>query len=483
MIIKEIKNGVAVEISDVNIKNFSDADYQHIKDLLFKYLIVVIKKQDTCPASYTKFVNKIGPIKEFDELMWTQYGDWVGSPETFPDPDTFENPALYPVQRVTGKKDNGKFTGIFATGILDWHSDMNRLDIGDGTALQAYKVDQTSTCFLNTAKAVEEMPQELLNDLQSAYCEYTFSPDVWAKGIPEHQRKVMLNSPAGKRKHYKMWLFQYNAGGTLGMYYFPNNGCLLRTKNGIDYSIKKRLDEHLFQEKYMYEHWWEEGDIVLNDQLLSIHKRGQNDAKILENRILHRICFRLSNIDNYVENNNKIDIINPALTAPSITATSDMSNEFIFGFDYNFDRNLLLKEFQKLTGNLTEFTDNGLPGKISKLKILENFHFDYIDQLNSLFNIKSEAKFYVVKSGEDFDLHVDYLPLCSINILLSGNPAPVYIGGKNYFYKNCVLNVQKPHGVFNNTEDRILFKLSIFDYSFEEVKEKVRNVIQNSRIS
>ena len=483
MIVKEIKNGAAVEISDADIRTFSEKEYQYIKELLYKYLVVVIKKQNTCPASYTKFVNKVGPIYEYDELMWTQYGDWVGSPESFPDPDTFPNPDLYPVQRVTGKKENGKFSGIFATGILDWHSDMNRFDIGDGTALQAYKVDNTSTVFLNTAKAVAEMPKELLDDLEGAYCEYTFSPDVWARGIPEHQRKLMLASPAGQRKHYKMWLFQRNAGGTLGMYYFPNNGCLLRTKNGIDYSIKKRLDDHLFQEKYIYEHWWEEGDIVLNDQLLSIHKRGQNDPEILENRILHRICFRLSNINDYVEKANQINVVNPALTAPSVIATPDMSNQFIYGFDYEFDRSLLLGEFQKLTGDLTEFTDTGLPGKISKLKILEDFHFDYLDYLNNLFDIKSEAKFYVVKSGEDFDLHVDSLPLCSINVLLSGNPAPVYIGGKNYFYKNCVLNVKKPHGVFNNTEDRILFKLSIFDYSFEEVKEKVKNAIQRTRLS
>lgn len=483
MIIKELNNGTAVEISEVDINNFSNNDYNIVRNLLFKYLIVVVKKQTTCPASYTKFVNKIGPIHEFDELMWTQYGEWLGPPSTFPDPDTFSNPDLYPVQRVTGKKENGKFSGIFATGILDWHSDMNRFDIGDGTALQAYKVDNTSTCFLNTAKAVKEMPRDLFEDLENAYCEYTFSPDIWAKGLPEHQRKLMLESPAGKRKHYKMWLFQKNAGDTLGMYYFLNNSCLLRTKNGIDYSIKKRLEDHLFQDNYIYEHWWEEGDIVLSDQLLTTHKRGQNEPSILENRILHRICFRLSNLNEYVEKNNIINILNPAVTAPIVRAESDIKNEYIYGFDFNFNKELLLNEFQKISNNLEGFIDNGLPVKIKKLQIIEDFHFDYVDYLNKLFDIKSEAKFYVLKENEEFDLHVDTLPQCSINILLSGNPAPVFIGDKNYLYQNCVLNVKKPHGVFNNTENRILFKLSIFDYSFEEVKNKVHYAVQNIRHS
>ena len=71
------------------------------------------------------------------------------------------------------------------------------------------------------------------------------------------------------------------------------------------------------------------------------------------------------------------------------------------------------------------------------------------------------------------------MPQCSINVLVSDNPAPVFIGGKNYMYKNCVLNVKEPHGVFMNDENRILFKISIFDYTFEEVKQKINTKLKD----
>ena len=38
------------------------------------------------------------------------------------------------------------------------------------------------------------------------------------------------------------------------------------------------------------------GDVVLSDQLLSLHKRDQNDPEILERRVLHRITFKISNL-------------------------------------------------------------------------------------------------------------------------------------------------------------------------------------------
>ena len=71
--------------------------------------------------------------------------------------------------------------------------------------------------------------------------------------------------------------------------------------------IYDELYNHMFQEKYMYQHWWEVGDIVLMDQLLTLHKRDQNDPEILAKRVLHRITFRISNIDRdgyYVEKYN-----------------------------------------------------------------------------------------------------------------------------------------------------------------------------------
>ena len=51
---------------------------------------------------------------------------------------------------------------------------------------------------------------------------------------------------------------------------------------------------------------WNPGDIVFMDQLLTLHKRGTDDPDILSKRILHRITFKISNINNFIANNNVI---------------------------------------------------------------------------------------------------------------------------------------------------------------------------------
>ena len=476
MKVELVNNGCAVEIKDVEIETLTLEQKKEIQSLLYRYGIIVLRGQTKNPAEYTRFVNDVGPILEYNELMWTQYGELIGCPDSLP---SFKLDKMYPVQRVTGQKINDQFTGIFATGTLDWHSDMNRHDVGDGTALQGYSgCKNTSTLLLSTNKAHRDMDNKLFSLIKNAYCEYTFNPDKWANGLPEWQRKIMMNSPAGQRKHYKMWLEQINAGGYKGFYYFPNNKCLMRTKNGIDFNIRTKFEEYLFQEKFIYEHWWEEGDILLIDQLTTLHKRGQNNPEILAERILHRICFRLSNLNNYVESNNIIKIENPALTAPIVSAPTTLDNDYIFGFDFNFDKQKLLQQYEKNLQNSKNFNDDGLPVSIPKLQLQEDFEFDYAQELMVFFGITGEAKYYTVKKDCDFDLHVDTLPQCSINVLVSDNPAPVFIGGKNYMYQNCVLNVKKPHGVFTNDENRILFKISIFEHTFEEVKQKVHNKIK-----
>ena len=85
-------------------------------------------------------------------------------------------------------------------------------------------------------------------------------------------------------------------------------------------------------------------------------------------------------------------------------------------------------------------------------------------------------RFYFLPKGVEIPEHIDNNTKCSINFLInSKNPAPVTIEGVDYYYKTCLLNTQKMHSVKNNTEDRLLFKLSIFDDDFETVKEKIQN--------
>jgi alpha-ketoglutarate-dependent taurine dioxygenase len=78
---------------------------------------------------------------------------------------------------------------------------------------------------------------------------------------------------------------------------------------GDDGSLFQDLQEFLFQEKFLYHHEWAVGDIVLSDQLLTLHKRRQENNNVFEERLLNRLTFRITNIGNppALVEKNKID--------------------------------------------------------------------------------------------------------------------------------------------------------------------------------
>ena len=296
-----LNNGVAVKIDDIDISSISSIDIDKIKDCLYKHLIVVIKKQDIGSFNYTKFIEHIGKIANYDQLAYDLNGEYA-SCKGKPTSEWNLPKENYPVQRVTGKKNStNNISGIFGTGILDWHANLNGLDRADGVALQGFQdCENTSTSFLNTNLAYLEMPSDLKDAVKNTYAEYEYAPEVWGKGLPKQQLISMMKN----KSKYKMWLVQKNIKGVKGIYFYTNNRCKIITK---DDTLYDKLYKHMFQEKYIYQHFWEPGDIVLMDQLLTLHKRDQNDPAILQKRILHRITFKISNYDNYIAKMNNIE--------------------------------------------------------------------------------------------------------------------------------------------------------------------------------
>ena len=59
--------------------------------------------------------------------------------------------------------------------------------------------------------------------------------------------------------------------------------------------------------------------------------------------------------------------------------------------------------------------------------------------------------------------------MCSINYVLSNTDDKVTFKSFEESYKCALLNVQEEHSVTNLKEDRLLFKVSIFDKTYYEV--------------
>lgn len=145
----------------------------------------------------------------------------------------------------------------------------------------------------------------------------------------------------------------------------------------------------------------------------------------------------------------------------------------ILSFDCDFNEDKLLLYYDRFIQKAESYSD--YRGKLDNWKIARDIQFGYAEELCKRFDINGSPRFYSLKKNTNLPMHIDHGTQCSLNFLIDeSEPAPVkFESGNEYTYKFCLLNTQKKHGVDNVSEDRILFKLSIFDETFEQVKQKV----------
>tara|TARA_R110001592_G_scaffold88458_1_gene260515 strand:+ start:30 stop:542 length:513 start_codon:yes stop_codon:yes gene_type:complete len=169
-----------------------------------------------------------------------------------------------------------------------------------------------------------------------------------------------------------------------------------------------------------------------------------------------------------------------------------MNKEFL-PFNLNFDRAKLLRlwheKYKSKARSWGKDYDADTLKRVTKSKSSEGdrdvFKVSKVDleeypqTLMELFGIKAKPRFFFLKANTVLPYHVDPDLTCGINFILSGKPAPVSFeqSGNTYEYKTALLNTSLPHGVWNGSEDRILFKLSIVDEPYEVVYNNIMDLM------
>jgi taurine dioxygenase len=281
-------NGCGVEISDVDISTLGADEYEEIKNIFSDNLVVVFRNQPQLTLPFAKLVQGIGRIANYEQCNWDADGNVLQNKPEEISPFLYKGEdRTYPVQRITGKIVNGKVSGIMGGIQLDWNTNMNGpYNRARGTAYQAIGEDVkgNSTSFLHTVAAYEGMSDELKKRCKIAFGSFINSPEIWAPGLSPEMYKYMKKPGEGV---YEMPLLNLSLGKKYGLYFHINNQCHFPD----DPELLEILKEHCFQDKFIYKHSWEPGDIVLSDQLLTLNKRDQVDAKILDGILLNRYAF------------------------------------------------------------------------------------------------------------------------------------------------------------------------------------------------
>lgn len=154
----------------------------------------------------------------------------------------------------------------------------------------------------------------------------------------------------------------------------------------------------------------------------------------------------------------------------------------LFHLDLEVDTEQLKAEARALT-NYTDYYD-----PITK-RNLEGWGISHIedgygkaiaDIFKEELQLEIRPRFYILEAGTTLPMHVDRGTRCSFNIVVDGT-SPITFEDGEYHYKQALLNTQVMHGVFNTVDDRVLYKLSVFDATFEQTKalyQQKEDVIQ-----
>ena len=222
-------------------------------EVIYKERIVATKLGlDVSPEDQMKIAEDIGPVFK-------------------PDDDRHSVMRIIPgMQRVT----RGALFGTDET--LDWHankpSDPDRAGIVWIYAKEGTKGSRTS--WIDNYKAYQDLSDDIKEQIKDitftcGFKKGLYTPDPFFK---EHHNKKLIHN-----------LIHTNKAGLTGMF-FPFYQIM--AWNG-DQELFDILQSHCMQEKYQYHHDWEDGDLVLSDQWLTLHKRWAFDK--MDKRVMNRI--------------------------------------------------------------------------------------------------------------------------------------------------------------------------------------------------
>lgn len=148
----------------------------------------------------------------------------------------------------------------------------------------------------------------------------------------------------------------------------------------------------------------------------------------------------------------------------------------IVHLNYDLDNTLLLDQAKEARNSSKPYTDNRYPDLELSNWHIGHYTSDYINRIMEDFEVEGKPRFYWLEPFAEIPEHIDNNTTCSLNFILTDIPAPITIEGKEYFYKQALLDTTKLHSVKNNNLTRIMLKISIFNEAYENLAKRLKYV-------
>ena len=264
------ENGWTVIVNE-DIKKLTAEEIKVVCKLCVQNTVVVFKNQNLTTDDQMKICRTIGRVP----VVKSERSKHIALTDN--------------ILRVTGQKNEHGEPGLFGhTSALDWHANKPSNKLRD-PLIWLYGASGTKgsrTSWINNILSYQDLDQEMKDRIKDieVYCGYKTGQYSTSEYFVDH-----IN------RENAMSLVKTNAAGQTGLFFPFLQIFEFKDRDESEFKeIMEKLTAHILQEKYAYHHDWEDGDVVLSEQWLSIHKRWEFDD--MENRVLHRIAFDYSNV-------------------------------------------------------------------------------------------------------------------------------------------------------------------------------------------
>lgn len=148
--------------------------------------------------------------------------------------------------------------------------------------------------------------------------------------------------------------------------------------------------------------------------------------------------------------------------------------EPVIHLDYDLDKFTLLKEAQLAKSASRPYTDSRYPDLKLEKWLIGHWSSEYTDRIMKDFEVVGRPRFYWLEPYAVIPEHIDNETTCSLNFILTEDPAPIIIEEKTYTYQQVLLDTTRLHKVINNEHERIMLKISIFDEPFTDLAKRIK---------
>lgn len=151
--------------------------------------------------------------------------------------------------------------------------------------------------------------------------------------------------------------------------------------------------------------------------------------------------------------------------------------EPVLHLNYKIDKQCLLDQAAAIKYKAESYTDSRYPNLKLDDWLVSHHNSEYVGKIMSDFQVIGKPRFYWLQPYASIPEHVDNGTLCGLNFILTDQASPISFGDQHYFYKAILVNTTLPHSVKNNEHERIMFKISIFNETYEQVAERIKHYL------